>query len=527
MTNQYQLPPPEAFGLPAKFTSWRPDQERAIISISQPTTRFTISIKPTGGGKSLDYITAAIISGKRVAILTSTKGLQRQLHRDFGQQPGAVIVMGKNEYKCQLFPISCDYGPCRFGMNCSHRRGGCPYYDNLAAARKSNIIITNYAFWFSHRKLFEAIGPIDFLVCDEAHDTIPNMLDAMSLKLTDWTCENTLGIDFMQPGMSDEIYWDWIKDVSGQIIEYVEQVKEDKNLLAEKINDKKFRSICDFEQRFAQLILEADPNKWVVEHTGKSITFDPMWPAEFAEDMLFEGIEQILLTSATINSDMLLYLGIDEKDITCHEFDSYFPANRHPIIYIPTVRVYGDYKMRDQDYRIWLSRIDNIIAQRLDRNGIIHAVSYGRCQIVYRQSEYSDHMIIHDTKDRESMIQHFKANRDNPPAILLSPSISTGYDFPDTECEYQIIAKLPFPDARRKVDKIRREINPYYYNNMTMITLEQACGRGWRSENDRCETFIIDDHWTWFKKKNAKFMHKWFRRLLKQSNVIPEPQEKL
>lgn len=527
MNNNYQLPPPEAFGLPAKFTSWRPDQERAILSISQPTTRFTISIKPTGGGKSLDYITAAIISGKRVAILTSTKGLQHQLYRDFGQEPGAVIVMGKNEYKCQLFPISCDYGPCRFGMSCSYRRGGCPYYDNLAAARKSNIIITNYAFWFSHRKLFEAIGPIDFLVCDEAHDTIPNMLDAMSLKLTDWTCKNVLETDFMKSGMSDDTYWDWIKSISTDVLSYIEKIRSDKEHLQHYINDKQFQKICDFAQRFAEPVLVADPAKWVVEHTGKAITFDPMWPAEFAENMLFKGIEQILLTSATINSDMLCYLGVDEKDITCHEFDSYFPANRHPIIYIPTVQVFGKYKMKDQAYRIWLSRIDNILSQRLDRNGTVYPVSYDYCKLIYSRSGYADCMIIHNSKDKESMVQHFKANKNEPPTILVSPSITTGYDFPGTECEYQIIAKIPFPDARRKVDKIRREINPDYYNNMTMITLEQACGRGWRSENDRCETFIIDDHWVWFKRNNDKFMHKWFKRLLRQSNVIPEPQEKL
>ncbi|MFW9899876.1 MAG: helicase C-terminal domain-containing protein [Candidatus Thorarchaeota archaeon] len=525
--NQYQLPPPEAFGLPVKFTSWRQDQERAILLISQPETRFTISNKPTGGGKSLDYITAAILSGKRTAILTSTKGLQHQLYRDFGQEPGATIVMGKNEYKCQLFPISCEYGPCRFGLACSYKKSGCPYYDNLAKARNSNIIITNYAFWFKHRRLFEAIGPIDFLVCDEAHDTTSKMLDALSLTLTQWTCENILKIDLPDNNLGDEHYWSWIKDISKQTIAYVEQISKDKHILREKINDKRFQAICDFAQRFANIIIDADPTQWVVEHTGKALTFDPIQPLDFAEEMLFKDISQILLTSATINSGMVEYLGPDKEDITYYEFDSYFPAKNHPITFIPTVRVYGKYRMKEQDYRIWLSRIDNIIGNRLDRNGIIHSVSYDNCKIIYAQSEYSDQMIIHDSKDREKMIQYFKSNKDNPPNILLSPSITTGYDFPGRECEYQIITKIFFPDARRKVDKIRRELNPDYYNNMTMITLEQACGRGWRFENDRCETSIIDNHWLWFKKKNERFMHRWFKRLLRQSNTIPEPQEKL
>ena len=524
---KFELPPPETFGLPPKFTLWRPGQEQAILSMVHPETRFSVHIKPTGGGKSLDYITSAIIRGERTAILTSTKGLQHQLYKDFGQQPGAVIVMGKNEYKCRMFETSCEYGPCRFGMNCIYKHGGCPYYDNLAAARRANIIITNYDFWFSHKKLFEAIGPIDFLVCDEAHDVVSKMLDSLSLRLTDWTCENILQEDFPKKGCPDPDYWSWIKMVSQDVITYIEDIRKDKDNLPHYINDKRFQQLCDFEQRFASTILGVNPDNWVVEHCGKHITFDPMTPDKFAEDLLFKDIETILLTSATINSDILMYLGIDGSDIDQIEFDSYFPAQNHPVYYIPTVRVYGDYRMKDRDYRIWLSRIENIIGPRLDRNGVIHTVSYGRGRKIYENSEYADHMIMHDSKNRASMIHWFKDNKDNPPTILISPSVTTGYDFPGTECEYQNIAKLPFPDARRRVDKIRREINPDYYNNMTMITLEQSTGRGWRSANDRCETFIIDDNWTWFRKNNSRFMHKWFRRLLRDSNVIPKPQEKL
>lgn len=527
--NNYQLPPPEAFSLPQKFTQWRPGQEQAISQIIHPKSRFIINVKPTGGGKSLDYITAAIILDKRTAILTSTKGLQQQLYKDFGQQPGAIIVMGKNEYNCRLFPISCEYGPCRFGMKCSYKYGGCPYYDNLVMARRADIIITNYSFWFNHPNLFEAIGEIDFLICDEAHDTISNMMDAMSLSISDWTCKNILNTEFPKVGLNDSEYWNWAKDLSEAIRIYVDEIKENKEQLSNYINDKRFQSVCDFEQRIAQQIVNANTAQWVVEHTGKTITFDPMSIAEFAENVLFKDIKHILLTSATITKDTLLYLGIDENDINYNEFDSHFPAKNHPVIFIPTIRVFGDHRMTDRDYRILLNRIDNIIKPRLDRNGIIHPVSYARANKIYQESEYKEYILMHEqnARDRGRIILQFKAWADNPPRILLSPSVTTGYDFPGKECEYQIIVKIPFPDARRKVDKIRREINPDYYNNLTMTTLEQSVGRGWRSEDDRCETFIIDNNWKWFRKNNDKFMHKWFRRLLKESNVIPKPAEKL
>ena len=37
--------------------------------------------------------------------------------------------------------------------------------------------------------------------------------------------------------------------------------------------------------------------------------------------------------------------------------------------------------------------------------------------------------------------------------VLVSPSVSTGYDFPGRECEWQFICKVPFPDGRAKIQQ--------------------------------------------------------------------------
>ena len=93
------IPPPYAFGVPEQYSEWRPNQDTATLHIVDSPSRFSTEICPTGFGKSLMYVVAAVMIGGRAAILTSTKGLQDQLMRDFGDM-GAKCIKGRNAYRC-------------------------------------------------------------------------------------------------------------------------------------------------------------------------------------------------------------------------------------------------------------------------------------------------------------------------------------------------------------------------------------------------------------------------------------------
>src|SRR3989338_5726051 len=64
----------------------------------------------TGTGKSLAYLIAALLSGKKVLISTATKTLQDQLfHKDLplalkalGQTKNALLMKGRGNYLCLL-----------------------------------------------------------------------------------------------------------------------------------------------------------------------------------------------------------------------------------------------------------------------------------------------------------------------------------------------------------------------------------------------------------------------------------------
>src|SRR5438445_4937080 len=156
---QRSLPSPAALGMPDKFSDWRPGQAEAVLRALDSDKRFVVMGMPTGFGKSLAYMAAAILGDAPTIVLTSTKGLQNQLIDDFSPS-GLADIRGMNNYPCreandgQIFqtrerPVACDEGPCLSGWKCHLAEAGCDYFDAQRAARTSGLTVTNYAYWMS------------------------------------------------------------------------------------------------------------------------------------------------------------------------------------------------------------------------------------------------------------------------------------------------------------------------------------------------------------------------------------------
>jgi Rad3-related DNA helicase len=260
------------------------------------------------------------------------------------------------------------------------------------------------------------------------------------------------------------------------------------------------------------------PMPWVVTVQGRAgVTLAPVWPQFYAERLLFRNIPRVLLVSATLSEQTGGYLGIPRDEREYIEVGSSFDPKRAPLIYVPTTRV--DRRMIEGQNRIWMNRLDGIIGDRLDRKGIIHTRSYSRAQEILRRSKHSDLMILPMGGKVIEGVEKFK--RAQAPCILVSPSVEEGFDFPGELCRYQIIAKVPFVDTRDPLIQERVKMDKGYGNYLAAMSMVQMAGRGMRSTDDWCETFIVDDHWQWFQKA-ARFPD-WFRRAWKWEARVPEP----
>lgn len=195
---------------------------------------------------------------------------------------------------------------------------------------------------------------------------------------------------------------------------------------------------------------------------------------------------------------------------------SSFPSINTPIVHIPTARI--NHRIDDYGTAIWLSRIDQILSRRLDRKGIIFTVSYRRRDLLLKSSQYSQHMVTHQARDVIEQVERFK--KMSAPAFLVSPTVTTGWDFPRSELNmpnpkiypFIIVGKLPYGDTSDAVALARHEDDKEWGSFSAMETLVQECGRMTRSSTDRCEILVCDDSIRWFVKPGGagKFAPKWF-----------------
>lgn len=516
------FPPPHKIGLPSHFTSWRPQQDEAVLDLIASTKRFCGLVLPTGSGKSLVYLSYAVLSQGRTCILTSTKSLQDQLTGDFGRLSGYQEVKGQSNYLCLAEPpTTVDEGPCHGGVFCELKKGGCTYYDVLRSASVSRIVVANYAFWLYSNRYGAGIGKFDTLVLDEAHAAPDELAGFLSAYISDKTCER-FGI-----GYATEGNWrSWVEESIPPLTQELSHLE-----LCDKARDVVHRVVA-CKRLLAQIeLIHGTEGSWVAERRTKGMQWDLTDPSPYAESLLFRETPKVIFSSATVRQKSLSLLGISEEEVDFFEGKSLFPVKRRPV-YVCYPKLDGQsvrltFRSSDAELEAWLRHIDAIIADRLDRRGVIHTVSYARAKLVYERSAFRRYMLLHKPGGEQITAAVEALKMMVPPAILVSPAVATGIDLPYSAAEYQIIAKVPFPDMRSKILQARAQIDSSYVHYLTMQTLVQAAGRGMRAEDDQCETFLIDGQWSWFGSKYATYSPRWFRAAIRSVSSIPKPPQRL
>jgi len=375
----------------------------------------------------------------KTAILTLTKPLQAQLTGDF---PFLTDIRGKSNYKCQELqpggeyfdPNSghrdryCDVGPCHYGYDCELKARGCDYFDQLRVALGSKILLTNYAYWMSSYYFGEGLGEFDQLILDEAHSAPEALAGFFHTELT--AADLAIAATAPPPTLDPMEWKAWARSVklpSGT------------------------RAIETLRSKLRRLLIMDE--EWVVDDGVEKceIAFDPRTPALLA-DNLFQDVPKIVFVSATVRPKTCELLGVKD-DLYFFEADSNFPVSSRRVTHIQRLRL--TWRSNPSDLRRWVTKIDQCIDRRLDRKGILHTTSYKRARFFAENSRHKAHLIAHGSRSTGDAITRFKAAE--PPAILVSPATTTGYDFPGDECRYQIIGKIPFPDTTSKIMKIRCE----------------------------------------------------------------------
>jgi len=531
--------PGDILGIP-KFNQWYPGQEDLCDQIAEwlrGPERFLGAALPTGYGKSLLGMLAARNSRMRAMFLTSTKALQTQLMSDF-QPAGLVDIRGRNEYVCNRWPdLQADEAPCTDGYACPDRdTPRCSYYKTLGEARQSRLVVTNYACWMAQENytrdgldliirdekgdVRSIINQTSFLICDEAHLAGRALESFLSFTFTARDHESI-------PWEEDWEYADWVRAcipilrrIPDQVAAIQQEIRENEpgSDVSKELSRSK-RRLSALERKLNMLVKHC--RDWICEYQGTGryakCVWTPVWPGRYNR-FLFGNVPKVLLMSAMFTKPMMERLGAEGPWL---DSPSPFPVRHTPVMHINTARI--DHRADDDDLKKWVDRIDEIIESRQKQKGLIFTVSYKRAAFLAEHSRYGHLMMQHTTRNVAQVVSAFK--RADAPAILVSPSVTTGYDFPGDECSYIIVAKVPYPDTRGAVIKARQAEDQSWTSQLAMETLVQEAGRGTRSAEDRCQVFIVDDTWKWWWPRNRHLAPRWFaERVTPRSNDrIPIP----
>lgn len=486
---------PSDFDLsPVRFPSFFAGQEKIIFSILASSARFILLKAPTGSGKTVINWCAAKLLSDRFMYLVSTRELQSQLLRDT-QSSGMFDLRGHSNYSCAGRNSDDEF-------TCSDR-GECQYRDAVRESLLFSSIETNYSHWFVPAlEDPQRFGDFDCLICDEMHLINDRLCQTVGFSISPAVLK-ALNVDYT---FDATITKSWkiadFRDAAHTINELVSREIRTRDIDNPERQTPRYAKLTKLSQSLRRFIRDSETTEWAVDIEPKNtLTFSPVWSANYAERYLYRGIKKVILSSATAKESDLKRIGISSSDAEVFEMPSTFDPKRGPIVFVskaPWVQV--DNKIDEPRKRMIVNRIDQLLEFHFARSdkGIIQCTSYEWMLYLRKHSKLANKIIAHQRgESREAVLRYRKAKM---AVALASPSIKEGVDFANELCRFIIVPKVPFLNlhAKPNLSQARVKSDSKYMLDETGRTFEQLIGRGRRNTKDYCVIYVMDAHVIWF-----------------------------
>ena len=467
---------PRALGF--NFDQWRPGQLECAESIFNSKAKIIVLSAPTGTGKSVINQVPARILLNRQLILTRTKALQAQYELD-----DVLSMYGRSNYVCNVMPMhSAEHGKCRAGADCALLYDGCDYYDAKRVALAAQQVVTNYRYFFLEANGAGGFSNLDYLVLDEGHSVPEELAQSYNIRISYYDIRR---FKLKKPEETDDLsYWiNWAALATIKMASQLKYATKPEVIFAHATLDRKLNQLAEL----------TDIDNYIVARDKAGVSIRPVWSDKLAAKLLFPHAQRFIFSSATINPWRLSReLGFSLLDTQYIEVPSTFPKDSRPI-HISKAVHNPKYGVTQLELLALIRDIDKIIDQYPTQKGIIHTANYGLAETIANLSYHSRRIVTHKSANRAEALESFK---DSEVGILVSPSMTEGIDLPYELCEFSIIAKLPFPNlqdpvwqARFSRDKQRASAT---YTSQTISSVVQSVGRGMRSADDYCDSWILD-----------------------------------
>ena len=420
--------------------------------------------------------------------LTITKSLQDQYLQLFSD---SAIMKGKSNYTSTLDPnidVEMEASVMPKKVLDDHRTSHkCPYHNARNNGLLENFGVLNYKMFLS---LPNHVKRKNFIICDEASELEDEIVKQYSVFI-DPDRLKMLGVKV--PNLystKQEAIHKWICSCMVLISEYVNTLtnrSSNKQLKLSPSDNIKLTFLKNLHRSLNLIDETWDECEYVVQREGKTVKVMPL-KVDVLSKYIFKHADKVLLMSATIidHKHFAKTLGINEYEYV--ESDSTFDPSKAPI-YIKTKQKINHYNLKKILPNV-VKQIKDICAEHEFEKGIIHThtgfiASYLQSNLDSKRFLYRDQQ----TRNEEILEQHSKSKN---PTVLVSPSLGLGIDLRDDLARFQIIIKAPYlPLGDNRIKKLFEQDKKWYTNKM-LSNVVQQCGRGIRSKQDYCTTYILD-----------------------------------
>lgn len=509
--------------------------ESSLDAFLKSNKRCVILEAGTGVGKSAIGLTVARYLNRHMPanedisggayFLTTQKILQEQYENDFGNGLGPMSSLySSSNYQCSYHKKN----NCKTSQQMlrTEKKGSpffkkcmssCVYKNKKKQFLESPESVTNFNYFITESTFSGKITPRKLLVVDEAHNAESVLSNFVEVSVSQYFCDKLIKCKWPDK-ITPVNFVKWVKNVyyptlQIKVAHFEQQIEKMglKSRLEElRTISMKYEMLTSHAKKLEKFLKDYTPDNWVMEvqetekRGYKKVVYRAIDVASFAEEYLFRLGQKVLLMSATIldPESFAKSLGIPSNDYEVIKITSPFPVENRPI-FQSTVGSMASSQI-DHSLPKLQKAVEAILEEHKGEKGIIHCHTYKIARYLKRSiksRKLSKRLLIHNSQDRDEILnKHINSKEDT---VLLSPSMTEGVDLKGDLSKFQVICKVPYPYLGDPIVKKRMNKNKGWYALQTAKSIVQSCGRSVRNKDDQAVTYILDNDWHNFYRRNS------------------------
>lgn len=483
----------------------------------------------TGVGKSiiaavtaeaLDIIDGSC-SGMKGVYISSTNGLVDQYAKTFESEPieSWHRIKGASNYPCQFFIKKGN--PAATGEDCTwsdmtdlerdHHCHGCSYRKAKQAAATTDNLITNYSYFMiasyqTHQKSQRRLHVFDeaHLLNDQfcSHFGMTFSVDRMNKEVLEFQAQNgklehqaadliLKREEVKRKFVTKHNYREWLNAVYNIYKSAVTILTRNANLIPDLKDKKKVKKLASKYGRHMLMIqtLLRDGYDYVFDDTVENeLSFKPIFIGKMINEMLGE---RNLFMTATMSTDYAVEtMNLNPEKTAYIDAEQVFPSSNRPLLFIGSDYLNYNNMQKDSTFEELATKANLIIQHHKGQKGIMLVPSFSagaKLAAKLKGTKVFEHRSGSKVGDVIGDFKRYKGQ-----AILISPSIFEGLDFPGDDSRFQIIVKTPFPSLGDMRMKYIADGYSHIYKEISLYKILQGIGRSIRSEDDFSSTYFLD-----------------------------------